>query len=749
MHDSMDAFELDEQPVFEAQKPMAALYFVSFICLGVLFGVRLFVGIMYDHFARMRQTLKKKSLFTSDEQQKWIDATRAIMEATPPALDFPPTHPVCLWFFTLVQSGGFNLFFMSLIMVNMLVMCTVHYAPSAGYTLAMQRCNLLFTALFAFETSARMIGLGRRQYFRGGIASWNGFDLLLVLVSICDLLIQYSSSGSGADPASDTSDGGYYVNGSSYSGDYNHSSFLGSRSAAGVADAEISASGLLFVTRILRLMRVARLFRLIKYFRGLRLLLLTLVYSLPSLGNIGSLLFLVFFIFAILGVDTFGAIALGGGLTRHANFENFPNAFVTLIRVCTGEAFNDIMFSCANNEGGSTAAFFYFPLFIVLTTFLALNLFVAIMAENFDLLKDVNNPTTLDAQELMHFQQTWLAVGQRKLKQRNADRDQRVAKVLGGKSSTITPKTKPGPNRAKMASPFIRVDDLVEFLRLLEQPLGFGKRVSARKVKRWASAQHLPVFWAYEDMDEVEEGGDQAERAEGATDVQIVLEAPGALVETAEAVPPILTLQPPPSNSHGMHDGFSFSFNRGAAVRKEQTERKQVKTGWVAMRMVLLHCTTHAFAPEGKDDVPPVDSNSNGTVPPASNDGNGKDLTLAGNNDAGEQKQHRHRHHHAHHPKATGPSRSTVSNFVDIEEVQSYLMASVRAEFKQLHHHSADGGEMEVTDTSEYFAAVVLQDWKRRNYKMPTMVEYLLEWFEESRFAMPDALGIMTAAMTD
>jgi hypothetical protein len=212
----------------------------------------------------------------------------------------------------------------SLILVNTASMCTVHYDPSPGYTLAMQVANVVFTVLFAAETSIRLIGLGRHQFFRFGMRSWNVFDLFLVLVSIADLLVQYlaNSSSSGS------------------SGSNSNSSGSGSNSGSNSGN---SAGGLIFVTRILRLMRVTRLFRLIRHCRGLRLLLLTLVYSLPALTNIGSLLLLVFFVFAVLGVDTFGSVELGGGLTRHANFQNFPTAFATLVRVCTGEAFNEIM----------------------------------------------------------------------------------------------------------------------------------------------------------------------------------------------------------------------------------------------------------------------------------------------------------------------------------------------------------------------------------------------------------------------
>lgn len=81
--------------------------------------------------------------------------------------------------------------------------------------------------------------------------------------------------------------------------------------------------------------------------------------TLPSMANIGSLLILIVLIYAILGVYLFAQVKLSGDLTDHANFRSVGTAFITLIRITTGESWpnlmealsrdNDIRYKCITN----------------------------------------------------------------------------------------------------------------------------------------------------------------------------------------------------------------------------------------------------------------------------------------------------------------------------------------------------------------------------------------------------------------
>ena len=63
--------------------------------------------------------------------------------------------------------------------------------------------------------------------------------------------------------------------------------------------------------------------------------------------NVGALLILFLFLFAVLGVSLFAEVKIQESMSRHANFENFGRAILTLLRVATGESWNGIMYDAA------------------------------------------------------------------------------------------------------------------------------------------------------------------------------------------------------------------------------------------------------------------------------------------------------------------------------------------------------------------------------------------------------------------
>jgi len=154
--------------------------------------------------------------------------------------------------------------------------------------------------------------------------------------------------------------------------------------------------------------------------RTLRALTEVVLQELPSIFNVLTLIFLVLFIFAVLGVNLFAAVVLQTELNAHANFQSFGRAFLTLFRFSGGEAWNAVMYelmvredgtgsylpggtSCVPNpthtqmaaaweEAGDRTfmigcgapapwAYLFFLAFTLLTAFIMINLFVAIIVD--------------------------------------------------------------------------------------------------------------------------------------------------------------------------------------------------------------------------------------------------------------------------------------------------------------------------------------------------------------------------------
>jgi hypothetical protein len=106
--------------------------------------------------------------------------------------------------------------------------------------------------------------------------------------------------------------------------------------------------------------------------------------------NVFALLTLVYFIFAVLGVFMFGTVTQGEVIDpTYMNFSNFSQALIILFRISTGEDWPRIMHDVMNTaddciEGvncGSNLAPLFFIMFVMVCSYVMLNLFVLIILQ--------------------------------------------------------------------------------------------------------------------------------------------------------------------------------------------------------------------------------------------------------------------------------------------------------------------------------------------------------------------------------
>jgi len=102
---------------------------------------------------------------------------------------------------------------------------------------------------------------------------------------------------------------------------------------------------------------------------------------------------LVYFIFAILGIFLFRGVVDGEIVSEEYNFTNFHMAMIMLFTLSTGEEWPTILHDVEKTEPdciegkncGSNLSPLYFIVFVMLCTFIMLNLFVLIILQQFDL----------------------------------------------------------------------------------------------------------------------------------------------------------------------------------------------------------------------------------------------------------------------------------------------------------------------------------------------------------------------------
>lgn len=227
----------------------------------------------------------------------------------------------------MAQSSKFELFIMSFILLNTIFLCLEYHNAPKDYRMVLSTGNNIFVVIFTLEAVIKLIALGFKNYWR---VEWNKFDLVIVIFSLISL----------------------------YEGLFN------------------------FNVTALRIIRVARIFKMIKTSKGLRYLLKTLYISLANIINVGMLLFLVFFTFAVAGMDLFGEVEDGEFINEDANFRTFYVSMMTLFRASTGESWNGLMHDCLPKAGLLSPLFWL--LFVFMAFFIFLNVFVAVIYENFN-----------------------------------------------------------------------------------------------------------------------------------------------------------------------------------------------------------------------------------------------------------------------------------------------------------------------------------------------------------------------------
>lgn len=125
-------------------------------------------------------------------------------------------------------------------------------------------------------------------------------------------------------------------------------------------------------TAIARMARLLRVMRLISAVPNLRMIVQTLLQSIPSMLNVLWLLLAIFYVYAILGYHLFH---------EHdpTHWESLGTSLLTLFRIVTLEDWTDVMY-----KGMEISPYmaFYFVSFVVVGTFVFMNLFIAVMLKN-------------------------------------------------------------------------------------------------------------------------------------------------------------------------------------------------------------------------------------------------------------------------------------------------------------------------------------------------------------------------------
>nr|KAF6373112.1 calcium voltage-gated channel subunit alpha1 I [Pipistrellus kuhlii] len=360
MYNGLDAVAVDQQPV-PNHNPWMLLYFISFLLIVSFFVLNMFVGVVVENFHKCRQHQEAEEARRREEKRlRRLEKKRRKAQRLPYYATYCPTR---LLIHSMCTSHYLDIFITFVICLNVVTMSLEHYNQPMSLEIALKYCNYFFTTVFVLEAVLKLVAFGLRRFFKD---RWNQLDLAIVLLSVMGITLEEIEINA-ALPINPT------------------------------------------IIRIMRVLRIARVLKLLKMATGMRALLDTVVQALPQVGNLGLLFMLLFFIYAALGVELFGKLVCNEdnpceGMSRHATFENFGMAFLTLFQVSTGDNWNGIMKDtlrdCTHDERSCLSSLqfvspLYFVSFVLTAQFVLINVVVAVLMKHLD---DSNKEAQEDAE---------------------------------------------------------------------------------------------------------------------------------------------------------------------------------------------------------------------------------------------------------------------------------------------------------------------------------------------------------------
>uniref|UniRef100_A0A8C1Z1B7 Calcium voltage-gated channel subunit alpha1 I n=1 Tax=Cyprinus carpio TaxID=7962 RepID=A0A8C1Z1B7_CYPCA len=385
--------------------PWMLLYFISFLLIVSFFVLNMFVGVVVENFHKCRQHQEVEEARRREEKRlKRMEKRRRKAQRLP---YYSSYGRVRLMIHSFCTSHYLDLFITLIICINVVTMSLEHYNQPQSLETALKYCNYFFSSTFVVEAMLKLIAFGFRRFFKD---RWNQLDLAIVLLSVMGITLE---------------------------------------------EIEINASLPINPTiiRIMRVLRIARVLKLLKMATGMRALLDTVVQALPQVGNLGLLFVLLFFIYAALGVELFGELVCNveypcEGMSRHATFENFGMAFLTLFQVSTGDNWNGIMkdtlrecppgdsYSC--NSSLQIISPMYFVSFVLTAQFVLINVVVAVLMKHLDdSNKEAQEDAEMDAEIEMELAQGGLCCLGRPERPTGADVGERPAGGCGNRQAAM------------------------------------------------------------------------------------------------------------------------------------------------------------------------------------------------------------------------------------------------------------------------------------------------------------------------
>ncbi|KAL1918646.1 uncharacterized protein VTP21DRAFT_2668 [Calcarisporiella thermophila] len=328
--------------IMDSEFGWACIYFIIIVIVMNFWLINLFVAVITEMFAKIRQdtshsafTSLKHTVVLSETGEGWAIRDDATREPSKFQKNFKKSEP----------------FWVLLVFADLAAMGLKSYSMSAGGLYAIAMAELVFTLIFLLEIILRFISYmpNYRKFFR---SKANCFDLFLAISTTIIQLPPIPQS-----PA----------------------------------------------YKYLTALQIARGYRIIVAIPLLRKLMWQAIGSVVGLANLVFFIILIHFITALIAIQLLRDVIPvmdEDGNPIEMRFYTFFNSVVALYQLFSGENWSDVLFNAMSYDAqwkNSAINAIFLVLWFGFSNFVLLNMFIAIILENFEIHEDAKRKAQIEA----------------------------------------------------------------------------------------------------------------------------------------------------------------------------------------------------------------------------------------------------------------------------------------------------------------------------------------------------------------
>ncbi|CAG8581095.1 8980_t:CDS:10 [Paraglomus occultum] len=372
MASTMSITGLNQQPRQDATK-WNAVFFMVFNMAGAVFVLTLFISVIIENFMS-----RSGFAFLTADQKRWMDLKKLLKQIRPSKRPkIRPTNKLRGFCYdqVIVKKGWLSKFMTITYILHIITLMTEFRAAPPWLETLRKILFLVFIAIYILDICIKLAGFGWTTFRRN---RWNLYDLFIVF-GAATTTIPFSFQTRVDDT----------------------------------------------VVQLQKLFLVGIAFKIVQKSDSLNQLFKNMAASLPSIFNLFAVWFVIFCIYAIMFMEIFGLTKFGQNGSPHVNFRNFWNAMLTLVRMSTGEGWNQIMHDfaveppdCVDNKsyllsdcGSEPWAYFLFITWNVLSMYIFANMFIVVVIDNFSYCYQIAAEFSLvNREQIRQFKKAWAEI---------------------------------------------------------------------------------------------------------------------------------------------------------------------------------------------------------------------------------------------------------------------------------------------------------------------------------------------------